>query len=96
MPDAEFWRWKEFEHELEKRLIEAPLFPIYEDTVAERPPRPSLTLAEAAKALGITRNALTVRLHRRPTALPYGSCKTREGWKIYEEDLPALRQNEGQ
>jgi hypothetical protein len=91
--DPEFWRWKDFEHCLAQSLTENPLYPIFEDEQDERPARPFLTLEEAAKKLGSTRNALSVKLHRMPTALPYGSCKTSEGWKIYEEDLEVLRQD---
>jgi hypothetical protein len=93
MTDKEFWKWKEFEHDLNQSLTNQPLYPIIQDEADDRPPRPYMTLEQAAKRLKTTRNALSVRLHRMSTALPYGSCKTREGWKIYEEDLEHLNTN---
>lgn len=90
---SEVVRLRDFERELGQSLTSNPLFPIFEENATERPPRPSMTLEQAAKKIGFTRNALSVKLHRMPTALPYGSCKTSEGWKIYEEDLEVLRQD---
>ena len=82
-----------FIEELECHLRQ---FPFYATTAMEmedeeKLPIQWLTVEDAARRLGLSKDCLRIRLDRFKTSLPFGTYKYERQWHVHPYDLEALR-----